>query len=88
MTDNDKHSSSFHSCYQFPIIISVRHFHPSRIFAGKAGANPSGALTGLHCKGRLLALSARVKVPEIDKDSSFFRAKSIAYLNKLERLSP
>jgi hypothetical protein len=38
----------------------VCHFHPSLIFAGKAGAKPCGALTWLHSKGRVLALTPNI----------------------------
>jgi hypothetical protein len=29
-------------------LVTISHFHPGQIFAGKAGAYPNGALTGLH----------------------------------------
>ncbi len=40
--------------------VTVSHFHPGPIFTGKAGALPSGPLTGLHSGVRLLALSAKI----------------------------
>ncbi len=53
----------------FTVVIVARvlfaatiHFHPSLILAGKAGAYQSGAFTGLHYNGRLLALPANIRL--------------------------
>jgi hypothetical protein len=50
------------------VFVTVSHFHPSQVFAGNAGAYPSGALTGLDSKGRLLALPKNIK-----KEKRFYR---------------
>jgi hypothetical protein len=37
------------------VLVNVRHLQPRYESTGKAGACPSGSLTGLHSSGRLLA---------------------------------
>jgi len=44
------------------VFVPFSHLLPNLIFACKVGANPRGALTGLHIEHWLLALPANLKL--------------------------
>jgi hypothetical protein len=55
------------------VFVTVSHFHPNLIFAGKAGAYPSGVLMRLHsemCSCLIHKCQTRLKVTDSDKHPS------------------
>ncbi len=52
------------------VFVTTISLQPNLLFAGKVGAYRSGALTGLHSTGRLLAMPNRLEVNGSGKHSS------------------